>query len=601
MSIRKSSARSRAFRPVGDRLEDRKLLAQTIRGVDVDGDIWSLTLVGPGVLDVRNSDGFRPDGKSPYTIDTITLIGTDTLGTALYGKVQKAAGGDGKVFFRSMVATDGRGRLPLDPSKQVGIEPLTNGVHIVDMPAFWLGNTDPTGKPLRPLDPNSTSTGSATNPPIVAGIDFPEGVNTLRFGGVDATFNGNATDGKDSRLELNLGVPATIGTSVIVDRLISSAQAASTSTGNPTQDGVYVNVEGRINLFQANSIEGNASLPPSQFDPGSTANLPGGTVLIAGTGRAPFGDNGVGNIAGTESGAIPGVIGNARVGGNATNFTVLTFDATGTSSSDLSKISNFSVGGETNNVMMVAPGGARNIFFGKGMDTVSINTLYINHLQANRGALNSQVTVRRTINQSVFGGDVVNTNVLAGYEQDLINQVRAVRILGRAPISLTNQAPAGSRFTFSPPFQPLAQNGGAIQTRIAGDVKDSVFVASVLDPTLFDKTNTPTELGGPQTIPLDAGVIHAKVEGSIDNSNNVLVATRAADRAFFAKSVSVAKGPVAPPNVPEAPYAKTNKVAPGERRVAPRLQPHVNVSAAKMAKAGVVTRSSVPQGPARRK
>ncbi len=36
------------------------------------------------------------------------------------------------------------------------------------------------------------------------------------------------------------------------------------------------------------------------------------------------------------------------------------------------RISNFSIGGETNNVMLIAANGARNIYFGKGMDNVEI-------------------------------------------------------------------------------------------------------------------------------------------------------------------------------------------------------------------------------------
>ena len=100
-------------------------------------------------------------------------------------------------------------------------------------------------------------------------------------------------------------------------------------------------------------------------------------------------------------------IGTVRVGGNATNFTTLVYDTTGT---DGARINNFSVGGETNNVLVVAPNGMQNAAFGAGMDTTDILTNVINTLQANRGAINSNVFVDRTISQVRLGGDVVNSN-----------------------------------------------------------------------------------------------------------------------------------------------------------------------------------------------
>ena len=52
-----------------------------------------------------------------------------------------------------------------------------------------------------------------------------------------------------------------------------------------------------------------------------------------------------------------GQIGFVRIGGNATNFsTVLTN----------SQIANFYVGGETNNVNVLAPTSIRNLYFGRG-------------------------------------------------------------------------------------------------------------------------------------------------------------------------------------------------------------------------------------------
>ena len=66
-------------------------------------------------------------------------------------------------------------------------------------------------------------------------------------------------------------------------------------------------------------------------------------------------------------------------------------------------MSNFFIGGETNNVILVAPAGSRNVFFGQGMDNIFINTEFIQNLQANRGAVGSAVTVKRNIGNMVDG------------------------------------------------------------------------------------------------------------------------------------------------------------------------------------------------------
>ena len=58
-----------------------------------------------------------------------------------------------------------------------------------------------------------------------------------------------------------------------------------------------------------------------------------------------------------------GQIGDVRVGGNATNFTTLAEEyamtTTPVEGALDAKISNFFIGGETNNVMLIAPSGSR--------------------------------------------------------------------------------------------------------------------------------------------------------------------------------------------------------------------------------------------------
>ena len=112
-------------------------------------------------------------------------------------------------------------------------------------------------------------------------------------------------------------------------------------------------------------------------------------------------------------GVTTGQIGDIRIGGNATNFTafaletdLFTFPSADPTTGP--QVSNFFIGGETNNVILVAPAGSRNVSFGRGMDNIYINTAFIQNLQANRGAIGSAVTVKRTIGNMVIGGDVIN-------------------------------------------------------------------------------------------------------------------------------------------------------------------------------------------------
>ena len=67
-----------------------------------------------------------------------------------------------------------------------------------------------------------------------------------------------------------------------------------------------------------------------------------------------------------------------RVGGAATNFTTfVTEDPLDVAASEGqldAKIANFYIGGQTDNVLLLAPSGSRNVSFGLGMDNVTINS-----------------------------------------------------------------------------------------------------------------------------------------------------------------------------------------------------------------------------------
>ena len=146
--------------------------------------------------------------------------------------------------------------------------PSGNGLQAVDMPDFWLGNTSPAGPPATGIPP--------------ASISIPNGVNSLRLAGVDAsrgTLPGVAPTGtQDDTVTVTLGLPRSGGTRIVVDQVISSTQPAAATAGQPAgvvQHGVDFSVSGRLDLFQADSIVGDPDNPERQFPGG------GGTVVTS--------------------------------------------------------------------------------------------------------------------------------------------------------------------------------------------------------------------------------------------------------------------------------------------------------------------------------
>ncbi len=484
---------SRALRPMPESLETRQLLSTTVTGIDIDGDQWILSLIGPGDLQVINqngADGLPAPLTQPSLINEIKIGGADPQSTKLVGQVVKAAGGDGKVYFEKLTELGGSSVVVSG----------NRGIHVIDMPDFYLGHT---------------STTAPASGQSAAEISIPDGVNNLRFGGADTTYTppgGTPLDQNNTadQFVINLGLPQAQGTSVIANTFVSSGQAAASMTAQPTQDSITINVVGRINVFQANEIDGNTDVPTGGF------RGQGGTQVYS----LP-----------DQTTQVNGQIGFVRVGNNATNFAVQSAD----------QVSNFYIGGETNNVALLTPGGSRNLYFGKGMDTVSILTHVIMTLRANRGALNSQIISDRDIGQAIFGGDVVNTNVLSGYQQNLSTVFQQQQ-------QPTTPAPA--------------QGGGKMPAvLIAGNVVDSVFAASV-EP--FQNV-----FGTPLSLKLPGGSIRAKVEGTINNTN---ATPSSPDQAFFAEHVDLLSGPVIPPTVPEAPFPNPGAPPKGQG-VSPNLQP----------------------------
>jgi hypothetical protein len=497
--------RAKGVRPQTEALESRQLLAGIARGVDIDGDRWVLRLVGPGDIAVVN----QPDSQNnlvplgtPSLIESISISGTDPQKSRLVGTVRQASGGDGKIFFAQFNQLGGRS--PVFSGSNLG-------TYAIDMPHFWLGQT-------------STSS-TAADPEML----ITYGVATLRFGGADTTFTPPGgtplnQNGQSDVFNIRLGLPFTWGTSVVVDQVITDAQAGA-GTAAATQDGVNFRVHGRLNVFQANQIRGNTQFPSTGLLGG------GGTIVLVSNDVTDVVDAVVSSTGDAGDANLPGAIGFLRVGGNATNFSVESSD----------RISNFYIGGETSNVSMLAPQGSRNVYFGLGMDDVTIRSKFIDSLQANRGAVGSNVTTNDHIGRITIGGDVVNTFVLAGYRQPL-DRIFSSQVLP----------------TDDPPAQSTASINNIL---IGGDIVNSIFAAAVQPfEGQFDVD---------EALLFPHSHISAKVEGSIDNSD---VTPSKPAQAFYAKQVALSHGPVNPPNVPVPPFAHPAK-PPSGKRIVPGLLP----------------------------
>ena len=494
MSSRSRRRVSRGCKPGGEHLEGRWLLAAQLSGVDLDGDRWVLQVQGAGDLQVVNqldADGNEVPLGEPALIESIRVTGTNPLVSRLVGVVERGPNGDGKVFFQQLEQFGGETQLINGQA----------GLLAIDMPNFWLGTTQ--------TEP--TAGGEQGS------IAIPDGVVTLRFGGVDTTafFGSNPnlrldSNGQADRFTISLGLPNKVGTSIIVDEIITSAQDGTSNVGQTTviQDTVNLNVSGRLNLFEANRIRGDAERPPTPFSGEGGTNL---TVLPT-----------VGNI--------PAAAGEIRVNGDATNFTARLFATPNDTfqqelgrGAGVERLNTFFVGGEATNVTVTTPSGIRNVRFGRGMDTVLLGTHVIENLEANRGAINSKVVVSRTIGRATFGGDVIDTEIYTGYRGLPGGQIRA-------------------------------QIGGGMTVLVGGEIRNSIFAASV-EPQSFSDPNNPRDSGfgtsADLVIPLAA--IDAKVAGPINNSDVVPLAP---DKAFFASSVRLERGPVVPPKVNEPPYSR---------------------------------------------
>ena len=316
-----------------------------------------LQLFGPGALSVVGVNGTvfnKSTQTSTDSIQTITVGGAITTQTRLVGTVHGTTG-QSNVYFENLNVTPTGELGKIDLGQVNNFRSVQNGIFAIDMPDFYLAHTD-TATP-------STPSSIHTNAMSAGQIFIPQGVLTLRFGGVNVDYTPPGgtpltQTNQNNEFQIDLGLPIIQGTSIIVNTVNSDAQANTTTATQPFQDYATFLVGGRLNLFQANQITGNTTpgLVPSQFPnqtPATTSD-PGGTYLFA---------------DGT-TGGVTGQIGDLRIGGAATNFTTLISEnpenLVAAEGQLDAKISNFFIGGQTKNVLLVAPSGARNIVIRPG-------------------------------------------------------------------------------------------------------------------------------------------------------------------------------------------------------------------------------------------
>jgi len=632
MSMQKPAPSRRSLRPLAESLETRQLLSSlsthpsaSVTGIDAHGDVWTLTLFGPGTLNVVDQNGTAFPAANGNDISTITVSGTVTSESRLVGKVTFVPkGSDGKVFFQQLTIDNTGAYGQLNPAL---VHPKAstpqNGIAAVDMPDFWLGWTTGNAIATAPKATSNFHSFVTTTPPVTStafnlagGINAPEGINVLRFGGVDTTYttpvsSDNPSGGtslkmtsQNNEFVINLGPPIAGGTSIIVNKVITGAGSSLSLNGTTDfQESVTFLVAGRINLFQANEIDGDtgsgqvptqfptAFTPPFTLPTQPTSFLPGGTYLVSDV------------LSG--SGLTTGQIGDIRIGGPATNFTAFALETdTFTPPPSVDpvtgpQVSNFFIGGQTKNVILVAPSGSRNVFFGQGMDNVFINTEFIQNLQANGGAAGSAVTVKRNIGNLVMGDGVSSTFIQSGYDQVLSAVANSSETTiqgvtgpaggvfnGEAPPTIINRISNAVLFNEAS-FSPLAHGGGAIHGRIAGNVTNSIISVSV-DPNPFlpnpSENNNPGTFqnvtsktfpfGAPSNIVLPRGVLSVKLGGAVNNGGlqqgnfplvEKSIPSTSPFSAFFAKTVRFEKGRVVPPHVPVAPYPSPTPYHIGQR------------------------------------
>jgi len=243
---------------------------------------------------------------------------------------------------------------------------------------------------------------------------------------------------------------------------------------------------------------------PNEID-GSTTNAP-----------APFASNGgtlVSVQTATAAGAA-GPIGSVRVGTNATNFSVVTPD----------KI-NHVLRGRRNEQRQSSRRNwvAQPPISARGWTPSRSRPIRSSGSSQNRGAINSNVTSDRQIGNIEFGGDVVGTTILSGYNQSLASAVGNPKH----------------------PDHPESRRGRPDQGEYRW--KRDQLGLRLLGSRRFRRVRLVRRL---EVAARDDQRPHSGFDQQLGGDN-----PQSPTAAFFAQSLKLTKGPVVPPAIPEAPYS----------------------------------------------
>ncbi len=239
----------------------RRPATAVVRGMDPDGAQWTMRLYGPGALNVVGVDG------DVFTRADWHLAGID--------RHDHRRGGDHDL--------DPPGRPRFIPTRRQECQGL---LPELDRHADWRAGQDRRGAGRAISGPSRTASSPSTCPISIWHIPrranrasrrkstrprcrpaksiIPQGVLTLRFGGVDVDYTPaggtplNQT-GQSNEFQISLGLPVVQGTSIIVNTVNSDGEANSPRAQPAFQDYATFLVTGRLNLFQANKIDGNTT------------------------------------------------------------------------------------------------------------------------------------------------------------------------------------------------------------------------------------------------------------------------------------------------------------------------------------------------------
>ena len=141
------------------------------------------------------------------------------------------------VYFQNLIVTPTGELGKIDMARSVTSGPCRTASRPSTCRNFYLAHTETT-KPSTPSsDPSTLDHGH-----VAAGaIDIPQGVNTLRFGGVNVNYTPSGgtplnQTGQSNEFQINLGLPIVQGTSIIVNTVNSNARSQFDRGAAPFQD-----------------------------------------------------------------------------------------------------------------------------------------------------------------------------------------------------------------------------------------------------------------------------------------------------------------------------------------------------------------------------